>query len=116
MHQSTSTAGHVAELMRVMVVQITGLEDSDIMFMRFQGEGGPHCLPYFICLDHEKQAVVVSIRGTLSLEDAVTGAPVLWNGSLDPTFYSQPIIYKCGSNLRVRGLSPRGHQGCGCST
>lgn len=55
-------------------MQITGLEDSDIVFMRFQGEGGPHCLPYFICLDHEKQAVVVSIRGTLSLEDAVTGA------------------------------------------
>ena len=55
-------------------MQITGLEDRDILFMRFQGEGGPHCLPYFISLDHEKQAVVVSIRGTLSLEDAVTGA------------------------------------------
>lgn len=60
-------------------VQITGLEDRDIVFMRFQGEGGPHCLPYFICLDHEKQAVVVSIRGTLSLEDAVTGAAAVWD-------------------------------------
>lgn len=56
-----------------MHVQITGLEDRDILFMRFEGEGGPHCLPYFIALDYEEQAVVVSIRGTLSLEDAVTG-------------------------------------------
>ena len=55
-------------------MQITDLEERDIAFVRFQGEGGPHCLPYFICLDREKQAVVVSIRGTLSLEDAVTGA------------------------------------------
>jgi hypothetical protein len=48
--------------------QITGLEEKDIVFVRFEGEGGPHCLPYFIGLDHEKSAVVVSIRGTLSLE------------------------------------------------
>ena len=53
--------------------QITGLDDRDIVFMRFEGEGGKHCLPYFISLDREKRAVVVSIRGTLSLEDAMTG-------------------------------------------
>lgn len=58
--------------------QITGLEDRDIVFMRFEGEGGRHCLPYFIALDHEEEAVVVSIRGTLSLEDAVTGAAQYW--------------------------------------
>ena len=38
------------------------------MFVRYEGEGGPHCLPYFIGLDHEKESVVVSIRGTLSVE------------------------------------------------
>ncbi len=51
-----------------MPAQITGLDDKDIVFVRFEGEGGPHCLPYFICLDHEKESVVVSIRGTLSIE------------------------------------------------
>ena len=50
------------------LVQITGLNDKDIVFVRFEGEGGPHCLPYFISLDHEKESVVVSIRGTLSIE------------------------------------------------
>lgn len=44
--------------------------------MRFEGEGGQHCLPYFIALDHEKQAVVLAIRGTLSLQDTVTGTSV----------------------------------------
>ena len=44
------------------------------MFVRFEGEGGQHCLPYFIALDHEKRAVVLAIRGTLSLQDTVTGA------------------------------------------
>ena len=52
----------------VVYAQITGLDDKDIVFVRFEGEGGPHCLPYFIGLDHEKESVVVSIRGTLSVE------------------------------------------------
>lgn len=54
-------------------MQITGVEAQDIVFVRFEGEGGQHCLPYFIALDHEKQAVVLAIRGTLSLQDTVTG-------------------------------------------
>ena len=53
--------------------QITGLDDKDIVFVRFEGEGGPHCLPYFIGLDHEKESVVVSIRGTLSVEVCTGG-------------------------------------------
>jgi hypothetical protein len=34
-------------------------------------------LPYMICVDHQKRAVVVAIRGSLSLEDVVTGG---WGG------------------------------------
>ena len=56
-----------------MSAQITGLDDKDIVFVRFEGEGGPHCLPYFIGLDHEKESVVVSIRGTLSVEVCTGG-------------------------------------------
>jgi len=59
-------------LNREAIQQITGLQDRDVVFVRFEGEGGKHCLPYFIGLDHEKQSVVLSIRGTLSLEDAMT--------------------------------------------
>jgi hypothetical protein len=46
------------------------------VFVRFEGEGegGQHCLPYFIALDHGKRAVVVAIRGTLALQHTVTGA------------------------------------------
>ena len=44
--------------------------------MRFEGEGegGRHCLPYFIALDRKRRAVVVAIRGTLALQHTVTGA------------------------------------------
>ena len=52
------------------------------MFLRFEGEGegGLHCLPYFIALDHAKQAVVLAIRGTLALQHTVPGmcSPCPW--------------------------------------
>ncbi len=63
--------------MSAALAQITELHEQDIVFVRFEGEGGPHCLPYFIALDRESESVVVSIRGTLSLEDAMTGGPLV---------------------------------------
>ena len=67
--------------------------------MRFEGEGGPHCLPYFIALDHDRKAVVVAIRGTLSLEDAMTG------GGLEAG------VHELGPGL-LRGWSCEGSQSC----
>merc|ERR1719491_206059 len=34
--------------------------------------GGLHCVNFFVVADHEKQCLVVTIRGTLSLGDSIT--------------------------------------------
>lgn len=58
---------------REAIQQMTQLPDRDVVFVRFQSEGIVHsCLPYFIAIDENSNSVVVSIRGTLSLEDCVT--------------------------------------------
>ncbi|KAL3156144.1 hypothetical protein ABBQ32_012435 [Trebouxia sp. C0010 RCD-2024] len=58
---------------REAIQQMTALPDRDVVFVRFQNEALSHsCLPYFIAIDEHSHSVVVSIRGTLSLEDCVT--------------------------------------------
>eukprot|EP00117_Sycon_ciliatum_P023129 scpid36815/ scgid19746/ Sn1-specific diacylglycerol lipase alpha; Neural stem cell-derived dendrite regulator len=51
------------------VIGWTGVEYDDIIYADYKGEFED--LPFFVALDHSHQAVVVSIRGTLSLEDAL---------------------------------------------
>ena len=41
--------------------------------MRLPGEGGPGCLAYAICLDRARRAAVLTIRGTFSLSNLMTG-------------------------------------------
>eukprot|EP01135_Chromosphaera_perkinsii_P000861 Nk52_evm24s152 gene=Nk52_evmTU24s152 len=50
----------------------TGLDDDDIIFTNFENEIFKS--PYYIAFDHETKSVVISIRGTLSLEDCITDA------------------------------------------
>ena len=50
----------------------TGLDDDDIIFTNFQNEIFQS--PYYMAFDHAKKAVVLSIRGTLSLEDCISDA------------------------------------------
>ena len=52
------------------VRQISGLNEMDVMYASF--ENGLFRTPFLVCLDHEMQNVVVSIRGTLSLQDIIT--------------------------------------------
>jgi Lipase (class 3) len=47
-----------------------GLNEDDVVYVQLKS--GFHQNPYCILLDHEWQSVVVSIRGTFSLEDCVT--------------------------------------------
>jgi sn1-specific diacylglycerol lipase len=47
-----------------------GLNEEDVVYVQLNS--GFHQNPYCIVLDHEWQSVVVSIRGTFSLEDCVT--------------------------------------------
>lgn len=58
---------------REAIHQMTGLPDEDVIFVRFQNEGGyAKCLPYYIACDPSTRSVVLAIRGTLSMEDMVT--------------------------------------------
>ncbi len=46
-----------------------GLDDSDLIYANFENKYNQ--MPYSIVIDHKWQSIVVSIRGTLSLEDCV---------------------------------------------
>jgi sn1-specific diacylglycerol lipase len=53
------------------VSQFTGLPDEDLLYVQWHNEiAGAQ--PYFIAIDEPKQAIVLSIRGSLSLKDCVT--------------------------------------------
>lgn len=55
--------------------------DFDIVYVTYHvGIGEP---PFFVAVDHEKRAVVVTIRGTLSLQDVITDLNA--EGDLLPT-------------------------------
>jgi len=47
----------------------SGLDESDLVYANFENKYNQ--MPYCIVIDHKWQSVVVSIRGTLSLEDCV---------------------------------------------
>ncbi|KAG7374764.1 lipase class 3 [Nitzschia inconspicua] len=49
---------------------VAGLSESDLVYAQFQNRFS--MVPYCILLDHERSLVILSIRGSLSLEDVVT--------------------------------------------
>jgi sn1-specific diacylglycerol lipase len=53
---------------------VAELESSDLIYAQFENRFS--LMPYCILLDHESQAVIISIRGSLSLEDMVTDAMI----------------------------------------
>ena len=50
--------------------KVTGLNEMDIIYCSFEND--IYQVPFLVCLDHERQSVVIAIRGTLSLADVVT--------------------------------------------
>uniref|UniRef100_S4RYA7 Diacylglycerol lipase-beta n=1 Tax=Petromyzon marinus TaxID=7757 RepID=S4RYA7_PETMA len=52
------------------VLRVTGLCRSDLIHVSFHN--AVYQIPFFVALDHDMQAVVVSVRGTLSLRDVLT--------------------------------------------
>ncbi|GCB63791.1 hypothetical protein scyTo_0007438 [Scyliorhinus torazame] len=52
------------------MLQTTGLQYRDFIHVSFHNK--IYEIPFFVALDHKKEAVVVAVRGTLSLEDALT--------------------------------------------
>uniref|UniRef100_UPI00398F6EFC diacylglycerol lipase-beta isoform X2 n=1 Tax=Pristiophorus japonicus TaxID=55135 RepID=UPI00398F6EFC len=52
------------------MLQTTGLQYRDFIHISFHNK--IYEIPFFVALDHKKEAVLVAVRGTLSLEDALT--------------------------------------------
>jgi len=50
--------------------KLSGLEDNDILYAEFGSS--VYCPAFYISVDHDKQAIILSIRGTLSLQDVIT--------------------------------------------
>eukprot|EP00668_Euglena_longa_P044048 GGOE01058625.1.p1 GENE.GGOE01058625.1~~GGOE01058625.1.p1 ORF type:complete len:642 (+),score=136.23 GGOE01058625.1:22-1926(+) len=63
------------------LLQVTGLAPEDVLYASFLN--ALHRPVYYIALDREKKAIVVAIRGTLSLADTVT--------DLDAALVTHPV-------------------------
>ena len=60
---------NMCESHKTALLLTAGLEEADLVYVQLKS--GFHHNPYCILLDHEWKSVVVSIRGTFSLEDCV---------------------------------------------
>ncbi|KAJ8246358.1 hypothetical protein GJAV_G00266850 [Gymnothorax javanicus] len=52
------------------ILLTTGLQYRDFIHISFHNQ--VYEIPFYVALDHQKEAVLVAVRGTLSLEDALT--------------------------------------------
>lgn len=70
------TAGDsICEWHKRALLLVAGIPDADLVYAQFNNRLSS--VPYCILLDHERSLVVLSIRGSLSLEDVVTDTLVL---------------------------------------
>ena len=75
LHQPPSSSqvldgDNLCQMHKTALLLTAGLEQSDLVYAQLKS--GFNDNPYCILLDHEWRSVVVSIRGTFSLEDCVT--------------------------------------------
>ncbi|XP_035998423.1 diacylglycerol lipase-beta [Fundulus heteroclitus] len=52
------------------ILQTTGLQYRDFIYVSFHNQ--IYEIPFFVALDHKREAVLVAVRGTLSLKDVLT--------------------------------------------
>jgi len=50
--------------------QTTSVEDKDLLYASFHNN--VFQTPFYIAIDHAERSIVVAIRGTMSLRDAIT--------------------------------------------
>ncbi|XP_062516675.1 diacylglycerol lipase-alpha-like [Corticium candelabrum] len=80
----------------------TGLARDDLIDVTYHNT--VYKPPYFVAVDRERQAIVVSIRGTMSISDAltdITADPVQLPGSSQP-LHAHGGIYKAASFVKRR--------------
>ena len=83
--------------------QLSELNEIDVMFASFEND--LYKAPFIVSLDHEMRAVVVSIRGTLSMHDIITDLiastePIEFPGH--PTFLVHKGMLKTAQTLKEK--------------
>ena len=68
--QRTETFGDNSSCHLVGLRKLTHLLDDDLVYVTFEND--LYQSPFLVCLDHSKQAVVIAVRGTLSMHDVMT--------------------------------------------
>ncbi|XP_041362272.1 diacylglycerol lipase-beta-like isoform X2 [Gigantopelta aegis] len=67
---TSSHCDNVCECHTAAVRRITGLQQQDLVYVCFHNKCKE--IPFFVAIDRRYNSVVIAIRGTLSLEDALT--------------------------------------------
>ncbi|XP_023278447.1 sn1-specific diacylglycerol lipase beta [Seriola lalandi dorsalis] len=77
------------------ILQSTGLQYRDFIYVSFHNQ--IYEIPFFVALDHKREAVLVAVRGTLSLRDVLT--------DLSAECENLPIEGVCGACYGHKGMS-----------
>ena len=96
---STTTVGdNLCQWHKHSLLLVAELPESDLIYAQFHNRFS--LVPYCIVLDHASQSVIISIRGSLSLEDLVTDVMI------DPEHFSKTLVLLHGwIRLPCRGES-----------
>jgi len=73
--ESKTSGDTFCEWHKRALLLVAGIPDADLVYAEFNNKLST--VPYCILLDHERSLVVLSVRGSLSLEDIVTDTLVL---------------------------------------
>lgn len=70
-----STGDNLCEWHKRALLLVAGIPEADLVYAQFNNRLSS--VPYCIMLDHDRSLVILSVRGSLSLEDVVTDTLVL---------------------------------------
>ncbi|KAL7857053.1 hypothetical protein SRHO_G00159520 [Serrasalmus rhombeus] len=77
------------------ILHVTGLQYRDFIHISFHNQ--IYEIPFFVALDHKREAVLVAVRGTLSLKDALT--------DLSAECENLPVEVVSGASYAHKGIS-----------
>lgn len=52
------------------LLEMAGIDEDQIIYCSFRND--LYCIPFYVAMDHDNEAVVIALRGTLSFHDVIT--------------------------------------------
>lgn len=93
------------QINREAILQAAHIRESDLLHVHLEAHENPNVLPYYVAADHEKKAIVIAVRGSLSLNDVVRDL-LFEPADLDEWAGDDPTLPQWGAPLP--GLRPAG--------